>query len=122
MKTLLTLNPVDKVEFNVSNSAVSYPDPSRGGLALLIGNLWTTAVIIGGLLFLIYLLIGGIQWITSGGDKAGLESARGKIVNALIGLGILVASFAIIKIVETLFGIKILDLNIPAPIGITNPH
>ena len=35
-----------------------------------------------------YLILGGFQWITSGGDKAGTEAAREKITAAFIGLAI----------------------------------
>lgn len=62
-----------------------------------------------GLFFFIYLLIGGLQWITSGGDKAGVEAARNKITNAAIGLVIVVAAYAITLIVEKVLGIKIVS-------------
>lgn len=70
-------------------------------------------VLVGGaIIFFFMLLIGAIQWISSGGDKQALESARGKISNALIGVVILFASFAIIKLIETFFGVSILTLDI----------
>ena len=58
------------------------------------------------------MLIGGIQWISSGGDEQGLEAARGKISNALIGMVILFATFAIISLIQTFFGIQILTIDI----------
>jgi hypothetical protein len=70
-------------------------------------------ILLGGvLIFFFYMLIGGIQWITSGGDKAGLESAKGKITNAIVGLVILFTTFAIIKAIEAFFGVDILTLDI----------
>lgn len=47
------------------------------------------------MLVLIYLVWGGIQWITAGGDKAGLEAARGKITGAIVGLIVVAVAFAI---------------------------
>jgi uncharacterized membrane protein YtjA (UPF0391 family) len=47
------------------------------------------------ILVLIYLVWGGVQWITAGGDKAGLEAARGKITGAIVGLIIVAVAFAI---------------------------
>ncbi|MBI3397081.1 hypothetical protein HY045_01245, partial [Candidatus Woesebacteria bacterium] len=80
----------------------------------LISALISLGLVIGVIVFFFTLLIGGIQWITSGGDKAAVESARGKITNALIGLVVLFSIFAISKLLETFFGISILTLDIGA--------
>jgi len=70
-------------------------------------------LLVGGVLvFFFFLITGAIQWISSGGDKQKLESARGKISNALIGLIILFAVFAIVKLLENFFDISILTLDI----------
>lgn len=46
------------------------------GLMLFIATIWA----------FIQLLQGGLMWISSGGDKNGLENARNQIFNSLIGL------------------------------------
>lgn len=70
------------------------------------------AFVIGTLIFFFILVIGAIQWIVSGGDKAAIESARGKIGNALVGIVVLFSVFVVIMLVEGFFGIKILTLDI----------
>lgn len=70
------------------------------------------AFVIGVLIFLFMLIIGAIQWISSGGDKDNLAAARGKISSALVGIVILFATFAIIQLIENFFHIKILTLDI----------
>lgn len=74
------------------------------------------AIILGlvaGVVIFFYMLVtGAIAWISSGGDKQALEGARGKITNALIGLVILLATFAIIRLVGYFFNISILTLDI----------
>jgi len=70
-------------------------------------------LIVAALVALLFLIIGGIKWITAGGDKAATESARGTITSALVGLVIVFASWAIIRLLEYLFGISILELEIP---------
>lgn len=77
-----------------------------------IPNIIGMSFIIGVLIFLFIMIIGAVQWITSGGDKTGLESARGKITNALIGIVLLLATFAIIKIIEDFMGIDILKIDL----------
>lgn len=50
----------------------------------------------------------------SEGDQKNVEAARNQITNALIGLAIVFAAFAIMKLIETIFGISLLG-------GITIP-
>lgn len=71
------------------------------------------ALIIAALIAFAYLILGGIRWITSGGDKEGTAKAQNTITAALIGLLIVFAAWAIIRLVETFFGISILTLTIP---------
>jgi hypothetical protein len=71
-----------------------------------------TGFVLGVLFFFFYMMIGAIQWITSGGDKTALEGARGKITSAIVGVIILLSLFALLKIIEDFFGINILTLDI----------
>ncbi len=66
-----------------------------------------------GLILLIMLIWGGYQYMTSGGDKESTEKAHKRITQALIGIIILFSVFAIISIIEILFGIKILNPILP---------
>ncbi|SRR5260221_7170812 len=78
----------------------------------LIPALIGLALVGGSLIFFFMLIMGAIQWITSGGDKAALEGARGRITQALVGIIILFSAFAIVKLVETFFNIHILTIDI----------
>jgi len=82
-------------------------------LSALIGLIFIVAAII----FFFMLVIGGIQWMLSGGDKQATESARGRITAALIGLIIVFAAWAITKLIEQFLGITILGgaIQIPNP-------
>lgn len=72
----------------------------------LINGALTLIMIVGAFLVLVYLILGGIEWITSGGDKSKTESAQNKITNAVIGLIILAASYAILLIVLNFLGFE----------------
>ncbi len=88
---------------------------SEGGVGFLkrlLPSLIGIAFVVGIIIFFFMLLIGAVQWISSGGDKGALEGARGKITSALIGLVVLFSIFAIIKLIESFFGISILTLDI----------
>lgn len=71
----------------------------------LIGNIFNIIFIVVVILALAFLIYGGIKWITSGGDKAGVEAARNMIVAALVGLVIAFLAYFIIGIIFQLFGL-----------------
>lgn len=83
----------------------------------LISALVGTVLIIAALLAFLYLILGGIKWITSGGDKAGMEEARNKITHAIVGLIIVGAAWAIMSLVQNFLGVQIIggSINIPKP-------
>ncbi len=70
------------------------------------------AFVIAAILFVFIFIIGAIGWILSGGDKAAVEAARGKISGAIAGFFLLLILFAIISALEFFFGINILTLDI----------
>jgi hypothetical protein len=60
----------------------------------------------------IFLLWGGIQWITAGGDKDALDKARKRITQALIGLAIVFSAYAIIYILRVLFNVDVIGFTL----------
>ncbi len=87
-----------------------------------LGNLTISGIISGAvslvlilvsLVFFFILVLGGLKWVTSGGDEKKVGEARAQITNALIGLAIVFAAWAIMKLIGAVFGIDILKLNIP---------
>ncbi len=91
---------------------------------------------IAALVALYYLLSGAFQWISSGGDKEAIESARGKIQSAVIGLVLIVAVLSVAVTLEQFvfrenicFGIsceiklpKLRGGQSPSPAGSTTPN
>jgi hypothetical protein len=59
---------------------------------------------IAGFLAIAYLMYGGIKWITSRGDKVGVEAARKHIVAAVIGIIIVAGSFFALQTIFTILG------------------
>lgn len=72
------------------------------------------------LVVLVMLIWGAFEWITSGGDKEAVGKARGRIINALIGLAVLAVAYALTKIGAQFIGIPDLT-NIPIPTPNPNP-
>lgn len=86
-----------------------------GGLTLpsIISGLIRGALVVAAIIFFFILVIGGIKWIASGGDKAATEGARNQITAALVGLVIVFAAWAIVALINTFFGINIFSLTLP---------
>lgn len=87
---------------------------------LTIGGIVTGAIrltlVVAALVFFFILVIGGIRWIASGGDKANTEAARSQITAALVGLVIVFAAWAIVQLINTFFGINIFELSLPTAV------
>ena len=82
-------------------------------LASIIVTIWTLLIVLGGLAVLIFLLMGALNWLTAGGDKAKVEAARDRITNALVGMAILFASIAFVNFIGPAIGFDLLQLQLP---------
>jgi len=91
---------------------IAPPDNAPSGIGPLVSAGINAVIIIAGLLVFIYLVWGGIEWLTSGGDKEKYESARNRITAAVIGLVIVVAAWAIMSLIGNFFGINFKQLTI----------
>lgn len=100
------------VIFNPLLETETYINDPVGFLQAFLPKLFTLALIITSIVFLFMMLIGGIAWMTAGGDKTAVESARSRVTNALIGLFIVFSVFAIAGVIHVLFGVDILNLDI----------
>lgn len=90
-------------------------DASAGfaAVANIVSKVIGVITIAAGIWFLFQFLIGGFNWITSGGDKAKLQSARDRLTNAFIGLIVVVAGWAVLALTGFFFHIDFL-LNNPS--------
>jgi hypothetical protein len=105
---------------HAQNPTITIGQPSNikiGDIGQLISAIVGTLLIISALLAFFYLILGGIQWITSGGDKAAMEAARNKITHAIVGLIIVGAAWAVMLLVQSFLGVTIIGgtVNFPKP-------
>jgi hypothetical protein len=68
-------------------------------IIVIIGRIINIALGFLGIVLLVILLYAGYEWMTSGGDPAKVDSAKTRIRNAVIGLVIIMMSFAIVNFV-----------------------
>lgn len=79
----------------------------------LVSGLIRLVIVVAAIVFFFILVIGGIRWIASGGDKTQTEAARNQITAALVGLVIVFAAWAIVALINVFFKIDIFSLAIP---------
>lgn len=80
----------------------------------LISGLVNLVLMLAGIVFFFMFVIGGIKWIMSEGDKTKLDAARQQITNSLIGLAIIFVAWAIIVLLDTLFGVNLTNITLPS--------
>lgn len=85
-------------------------DPAKtpfSDLGKLLGNVLVLLFAFAAMLSFVFIVIGGIQWITAGGDKAAAQAARDRITAAVVGLVIVVAAFALTLIISSILGVNV---------------
>lgn len=100
-----------------SNTLTIYkPSVGYTDLGIFVTNLITLSFTIAVVVVLIMLIWGAFEWIVSGGDKEAVGKARGRIINALIGLAVLAIAFALTTLGAQILGFPdITKLPIPKP-------
>ncbi len=83
-------------------------DMALTNLESFISNIIGFLTILGGIFFIVYFLIGGLTWITAGGDSGKVGKARNQMIQGVIGLVVVVAAYSIIGIVGNIIGFNLL--------------
>lgn len=81
--------------------------PNTGGpssVPQLFSNIVSTLLFFVGALAVIFVIVGGIQYITSSGDPKRIEQAKNTLTYAVAGLVIAILSFAIVSFVRSQLG------------------
>ena len=78
-------------------------------LEKIISNTVGFFTVVGGLTFIIYIVLAALTWITAREDDARLSKAKQMFTNALVGLAMIVISWALAGIIGTIFGFDILN-------------
>ncbi|MBI2600524.1 hypothetical protein HYW42_01110 [Candidatus Daviesbacteria bacterium] len=94
---------------------INPPPVGYSDLGVFIRNVLFLIFGVAALAVLVMLIWGAFEWITSGGDKDAVGKARGKILNALIGLAVLAVAFAIASLAAQFTGINLFEIIIPTP-------
>ena len=84
---------------------------AKADFGRLIGNILSPLMVVALLILLVYLIWGAFEWLTSGGDSAKLQTARNRMLHAIVGILILSSVLALFMFVQYLLGIQVLTFN-----------
>ena len=91
-------NDIIRVRMNITKTIIQY----------ILGFL--------GVIFLILVISGGYQWMTSGGNEESIGKAKKRIINATIGLVIVLTAYAITSFIFTFLANQALHQTVQGPI------
>ena len=70
-------------------------DPQSSTISNKIGQIIAVVLAFLGVVFLVLVVFSGIQWMTAGGNEEKVTQARTRLINASVGLAIVMAAYAI---------------------------
>ncbi len=73
----------------------------------------TIITALAGILFFIMLIVGGIKYLFSGGNPKTLESARGTLTAAILGLILIIGAYLILLLLSNFTGLDLTIFTIP---------
>jgi len=77
------------------------------GLECIFSQILNIVVQLAGLAVFIMLLVGGWQFLTSGGEKQAVAKARGTLTYAILGLVLLIASWFIMRFISAFTNVDV---------------
>lgn len=102
--------PVAKMLCDLTTNTPSDQKSAVGNeLNTILSKIIGFLTIVASLWFVIQVIIGGYQWISSGGDKHGVEQARDKMTWAFVGLLVVVLGWVIAGLLGKILGLDILN-------------
>ncbi|SRR5574344_820463 len=100
-------SPIDRL----NNAATGYGPYSQTAtettLASTLGLVISVALSILGIIFLAITIMSGYQWMTAQGNESQVEKAKDSVTRAVIGLVVVIASYAVWFFIKTYFISKI---------------
>lgn len=101
---LLAATPADQLKALGGKAGYDTSTNTEEGVAAIIGKIIFAILSILGVIFLILIIYGGFMWMTARGNEQQLEKAKNIIINAVIGLAIILTSYTVTWFVMNALG------------------
>ena len=91
------------------NLSLTDVSSAANAFAQIISNVIGILTIVGGIWFIFVFVTGAFQYLTAGGEPEAIKKASQRITTGIIGLVIIVTSYALISLLGNLLGFDILQ-------------
>ena len=102
MNKLLAFSVPGYSNLQTPNDIPTLDNTSVGHIIGFLLNMFIFAGIMAAIVFMVY---AGFRWVSSGGDKQKIESARKVIIFCVAGIVLMVLSLAIVNFIGTILGV-----------------
>ena len=92
----------------ITNPSTIFPDNPDSFAGLFTSRVLLFAIAGAGFVFLVMVISAGYKYMTSLGEPAAIQGATKQLVNSLTGLLLVITTFFIIQIIQTIFGLNII--------------
>lgn len=106
-------NPIGVI--NPPGASLPKANDPNAFVASVVRTLISLLLIVAFVIAVIWMIIAGIQFVTGGGDPKAVSAAWGRIYWGIIGLVVVLGSFAIIVMVEKFFKVNIISQGLKLP-------
>lgn len=97
------MNPFQGITVPSSGGKIN---PNADTVGKIIGTILPYLFAGAGILLLLYLIAGGVGYMTSAGDPKKAEAAKGKITNALVGFFLVVLAYFVVQVIARVLGVE----------------
>lgn len=120
---VLSPNSAQAAEFALPTGIADLVPAQFQQIETAISALWDLALIAAALTFLFFLLIGGFQYLNSLGDEEGVKKSRQILMNAAVGLIIIVLAWPVGNAILNYFDLRVGNTNFRIPtLSPSNPN
>jgi len=100
-------SPLDRLNNAATNYGPFSQTATETSAATIVGLVINVVLGILGVIFLVLTILAGIKWMTAGGNDTKVKEAQGAITKAVIGILIIISSYAIWLFIQMAFLSKI---------------
>ncbi len=80
-------------------------------LVKIISGIIGIITVVGALFFIVFFFIAAFQWVTSGDDSKGVDKARNRMLQGVIGLVVMVLGYSFIGLIGRIVGLDLINLE-----------
>ncbi len=98
--SVLAVNPIDNIKTGSENADPNKDANKNRNLAGFVSSMVSLITNLVGIASVVMIILGGFKYVTSGGDSGKIGEAKKMIAGAVIGLIIVIFSYAIVTFVQ----------------------